>query len=178
MTTTEPSECPNNFYDIDELNAEYDAGFQDGIESARGVVDMIEDVREFHEACGTNDPQEPTWPPYDKRKLRYHLLFEEQCELSAELLPELCGPPSFTAGSQDHLAALAKEIVDVIYVAIGTALSAGIPLEEVWAEVHQSNMAKVDPSIGKVRRRDDGKILKPDGWQKPDVKWVMFDDAA
>ncbi len=157
----------------------YDAGFQDGIDSV-SFVDMIEDVREFHEACETVDPEEPTWPSYEKRSLRYNLLAEEFNELFTEVLPEDClfswEVLPYIKGSQEHLAALAKEIVDVIYVAIGTAISCGIPLDKVWAEVHASNMAKVDPATGMVRRRDDGKILKPEGWQRPDVKKVMFND--
>jgi predicted HAD superfamily Cof-like phosphohydrolase len=36
-----------------------------------------------------------------------------------------------------------------------------------WETVIRSNMAKVDPETGRVRRRADGKILKPDGWEAP-----------
>ena len=38
-----------------------------------------------------------------------------------------------------------------------------------WQEVVKTNMAKVDPETGKVRRRTDGKILKPEGWKPPDM---------
>jgi predicted HAD superfamily Cof-like phosphohydrolase len=38
-----------------------------------------------------------------------------------------------------------------------------------WDEVLRSNMAKVDPLSGKVRRREDGKILKPEGWKPPNL---------
>lgn len=147
----------------------YEVGFEEGLESAK-CLDMIEDVREFHKACGTNDPYAPTWPNWSKRRLRADLLQEE----ANELIAELTNPEFSWENFETHLADTAKEIVDVIYVAIGTALSMGIPLEKVWAEVHQSNMAKVDPTTGKVRRREDGKVLKPEGWQKPNVKKVMF----
>jgi predicted HAD superfamily Cof-like phosphohydrolase len=30
-------------------------------------------------------------------------------------------------------------------------------------------MAKVDPVTRKVKRREDGKILKPEGWTPPDM---------
>ena len=39
--------------------------------------------------------------------------------------------------------------------------------EAAWQEVMRTNMAKVDPVTGKVRKREDGKVLKPDGWQPP-----------
>ena len=45
----------------------------------------------------------------------------------------------------------------------------GIPLDRVWAAVHRSNMAKVDPATGKVIKRADGKVLKPEGWTPPDI---------
>ena len=41
-----------------------------------------------------------------------------------------------------------------------------------FREVHRSNMAKVGPG-GKVLRREDGKILKPEGWTPPDLKGVL-----
>jgi len=41
----------------------------------------------------------------------------------------------------------------------------------VFAEVHRSNMAKLVD--GKVIRREDGKVLKPEGWTPPDVKGAM-----
>jgi len=168
------------FFSDDESDGwAYNQGFYDGIQAAMGgSSNWARDVRDFHKACGTVDPTEPTWPSYEKRSLRYHLQFEEGNELSAELLPEHCLFVGqflpHAVESQEHLAALAKEIVDVIYVAVGTALSCGININAVWEAVHASNMAKVDPAIGKVRRRDDGKILKPEGWQTPDIKKVLF----
>ena len=55
-------------------------------------------------------------------------------------------------------------VLDQIVVLIGYGLSRGWPMNEGWAEVVRSNMAKIDPVTGAVRRREDGKILKPEGW--------------
>jgi predicted HAD superfamily Cof-like phosphohydrolase len=68
---------------------------------------------------------------------------------------------------------IADAIADSIYVLVGTALEYGIPLDRVWAAVRAANMAKVDPVTGLVRKRADGKILKPDGWQPPDIAGVL-----
>jgi predicted HAD superfamily Cof-like phosphohydrolase len=38
-----------------------------------------------------------------------------------------------------------------------------------WEEVIRSNMDKVDPETGMVRKRSDGKILKPEGWKPPNL---------
>jgi len=60
-------------------------------------------------------------------------------------------------------------VLDLIVVLIGYGLSRGWPMNEGWAEVMRSNMAKIDPRTGAVRRREDGKILKPEGWTPPDL---------
>jgi predicted HAD superfamily Cof-like phosphohydrolase len=42
--------------------------------------------------------------------------------------------------------------------------------ESAWKEVMSTNFAKIDRVTGKVRRREDGKVLKPSGWVPPDLK--------
>jgi len=64
-------------------------------------------------------------------------------------------------------------VLDMIVVLIGYGLSRGWPMNEGWAEVMRSNMAKIDPKTGTVRRREDGKILKPDGWTPPDLASLL-----
>jgi predicted HAD superfamily Cof-like phosphohydrolase len=64
-------------------------------------------------------------------------------------------------------------ILDKLVVTVGYGLSRGWPMVEGWNEVMRSNFAKVDPKTGKVVRRDDGKILKPAGWTKPDLERVL-----
>jgi len=64
-------------------------------------------------------------------------------------------------------------VLDQIVVLIGYGLSRGWPMNEGWAEVVRSNMAKIDPYSGTVRRREDGKILKPDGWTPPDLASLL-----
>jgi predicted HAD superfamily Cof-like phosphohydrolase len=65
-------------------------------------------------------------------------------------------------------------MADSIYVIVGAAIEYGIPLSAVWDAVQKSNLAKRDPSTGKVRRREDGKILKPDGWKPPDIRAALW----
>ncbi len=63
--------------------------------------------------------------------------------------------------------------IDQIVVLIGYGLSRGWPMVEGWDEVVRSNMAKINPHTGTVTRREDGKILKPEGWTPPDLKGVL-----
>lgn len=60
-------------------------------------------------------------------------------------------------------------LIDILVVTIGAIHSAGFRGEEAWQEVMRTNFAKVDPITGKIRKRGDGKILKPDGWEPPNL---------
>jgi predicted HAD superfamily Cof-like phosphohydrolase len=57
---------------------------------------------------------------------------------------------------------------DMMWVIIGYMLSKGYDVEGAWDEGSKSNLAKIDEVTGKVIKRADGKVLKPEGWQKPD----------
>jgi NTP pyrophosphatase (non-canonical NTP hydrolase) len=59
--------------------------------------------------------------------------------------------------------------MDLIWVTLGFCHMKGYDVQKAWDEVLRSNMAKVDPTTGKVIRRADGKILKPEGWTPPDL---------
>jgi predicted HAD superfamily Cof-like phosphohydrolase len=79
--------------------------------------------------------------------------------------------PPFSADENDQ-SKLYKEKIDacfdMMWVIVGYMKSRGWDCEGIWDEGAKSNLAKIDPETGFVRRREDGKILKPDGWQKPD----------
>ena len=64
-------------------------------------------------------------------------------------------------------------VLDQIVVLMGYGFSRGWPMNAGWAEVIRSNMAKIDPKTGTVRRREDGKILKPEGWTPPDLASLL-----
>jgi predicted HAD superfamily Cof-like phosphohydrolase len=65
-----------------------------------------------------------------------------------------------------------KEVVDaltdILVVTIGAAHSMGCDIEGAWKEVMKTNFAKIGED-GKVRKREDGKVLKPTGWVPPDL---------
>lgn len=58
-------------------------------------------------------------------------------------------------------------LIDILVVTIGAIHSMGADAEGAWNEVMRTNFAKIDPESGRVRKRDDGKVLKPEGWQPP-----------
>jgi predicted HAD superfamily Cof-like phosphohydrolase len=61
-------------------------------------------------------------------------------------------------------------LIDILVVTIGAVHSMGADGEGAWREVMNTNFAKIDKDTGKVRKREDGKVLKPVGWTPPDLK--------
>jgi predicted HAD superfamily Cof-like phosphohydrolase len=127
------------------------------------MQNAIDDVKAFHVACDVPVATKPCIPPTARKELRWSLIEEE---INKELV---------MAMAEENIPAIADAIADGIYVLIGTALEYGIPLAKVWNAVQDANMAKVDATTGKVIRRPDGKILKPDGWQPPDITRIIAD---
>ncbi len=61
-------------------------------------------------------------------------------------------------------------LIDILVVTIGAIHSMGADAEGAWKEVMRTNFAKIDRDTGKVRKREDGKVLKPLGWTPPNLK--------
>jgi predicted HAD superfamily Cof-like phosphohydrolase len=60
-------------------------------------------------------------------------------------------------------------LVDILVVTMGAIRAAGWDGEAAWKEVMNTNFAKINPDTGKVIKREDGKVLKPEGWQAPEL---------
>ena len=90
----------------------------------------------------------------DQYKLYYSLIKEEVQELDDSTTRE------------DDVDAL----IDILVVTIGALHSIGVDIEGAWKEVMKTNFAKIDRDTGKVRKRDDGKVLKPAGWAPPNLE--------
>jgi predicted HAD superfamily Cof-like phosphohydrolase len=98
----------------------------------------------------------------DQYKLYLDLMEEEWKELKAALLME---------NRVEQLDAL----LDFIVVSIGAIHSGGFDGEGGWKEVMTTNLAKIDKETGKVRKREDGKVLKPLGWVAPELQPFVKD---
>jgi predicted HAD superfamily Cof-like phosphohydrolase len=70
----------------------------------------------------------------------------------------------------DDLVEQLDALVDILVVTIGAIHSAGFDGEGAWKEVMKTNFAKIDKDTGKVRKREDGKVLKPIGWTPPELE--------
>jgi predicted HAD superfamily Cof-like phosphohydrolase len=91
-----------------------------------------------------------------------------QFELYVNLIREELGELEEASTADDDVAKL-DALIDIMVVTVGAIHSMGANGEGAWNEVMHSNFAKIDRDTGKVHKREDGKVLKPEGWQPPDL---------
>jgi len=88
--------------------------------------------------------------------------YQLYCNLIREEFDELC--------ESDNIVDDLDALIDILVVTIGAIHSLGANGEAAWNEVMRTNFAKIDPETGKVRKREDGKVLKPEGWTAPNLE--------
>jgi hypothetical protein len=99
---------------------------------------------------------------------------QEQFKLYLGLIEEEYKELKEAVNNHDQLESL-DALIDILVVTIGAIHSAGWDAEGAWKEVMQTNFAKIDSETGKVRKREDGKVLKPLGWTAPELKQFIKD---
>ena len=92
----------------------------------------------------------------DQFALYFNLIEEEFKELNV----------AYAAGDKVEMI---DALIDILVVTIGAVHSMGADGEGAWKEVMRTNFAKIDKETGKVRKREDGKVLKPLGWEPPEL---------
>jgi predicted HAD superfamily Cof-like phosphohydrolase len=112
-------------------------------------------VREFHEKFQCTINQWPTFPTPEDRELRLALIEEEFRELSA--------PGSIVD--------IADALGDLLYVVYGTAITYGIDLEPIFAEIHRSNMSKLWGGI--VKKNEYGKVIKSPDYSPANLQPIL-----
>lgn len=118
---------------------------------------VFTDVSVFLSAVGQETPATPQKTVSDQAQLYKQLIEEEVTEFwEAEAMGD----------DVEEIDAC----FDMIWVIVGYMKSRGWDCEGIWDEGAKSNLSKIDPVTGLVRKREDGKILKPEGWQPPDFK--------
>lgn len=131
------------------------------MEDKKVLLKKIMAVHEFHEVfkIGNADAMKPI----DEKDytLRYNLLKEENDEY-------------LEAAKNGDMVEVADALGDILYIAFGTLLKHGLhhKIDEVFDEIHRSNMSKLDEN-GQPIFREDGKILKSSLYFKPDIKSIL-----
>lgn len=125
------------------------------------MKEQLNKVQNFHQVFQQTDAEEPTLTDVDTFHLRYRLMEEENMEYVEACIKE-------------DLTGIADALGDQLYILCGTILKHGMQdiIEEVFDEIHRSNMSKLGED-GKPIFREDGKILKGPGYFKPDIKNIL-----
>jgi predicted HAD superfamily Cof-like phosphohydrolase len=111
------------------------------------MSDIFNDQRKFMQACGQ------TTDEFNREQ------YQMYCNLIREEFDELC--------ASDNIIEDLDALIDIMVVTAGAIHSLGVNPEGAWKEVMRSNFDKVDPRTGRVNKREDGKVLKPEGWEPP-----------
>ena len=114
------------------------------------MTNLFRDQEKFMQAC------DQTVGEFDQSQFTMYigLIKEETIELNEAI------------NNTDAVETL-DALIDILVVTIGAIHSMGADGEGAWKEVMKTNFAKIDHDTGKVRKREDGKVLKPLGWEPP-----------
>ena len=114
------------------------------------MSDIFSDQKKFMRACGQTTDQ------FNKAQFKLYVdLINEEVDELVEAIED--------ADRVEQLDAL----IDILVVTAGALHSLGVNPEGAWKEVMRSNFDKVDPISGRVKKREDGKVLKPENWEPP-----------
>ena len=114
------------------------------------MTKVFTDVQVFMNAAG----QTTTENNVPQSSLYHNLIVEEFSEYVA-------------ARNKSDEAEVIDACFDMIWVIVGYMLSKGWDCDKIWDEGSLSNLKKIDKETKKVLKREDGKVLKPEGWQPP-----------
>lgn len=146
------------------------------------------DVKEFTEGySGKSCPEKPIPMNRDDVMFLTRMIFSEIDEFAATVCPTEEDKEDFlqeAMNSRDKCKKLSKEysteidligsqadaLVDSWYYSLNIAAKHGMNLSKLFDVIHTANMNKRDPETGKfIRRESDGKVIKPKGWQPPNI---------
>lgn len=126
------------------------------------LLEKINSVKEFHSVFMIGSREEPAGAIDEAEYLLRHKLMQEENDEYLE------------ACKRGDLVEIADALGDKMYILFGSILKHGLQhkIEEIFDEIHRSNMSKLDEQ-GKPIIREDGKILKSNRYFKPDIKKVL-----
>lgn len=118
---------------------------------------ITRDISDFHVKFGNDYSGKPRNLPDDLLNFRVRFLEEELTEYKHAAISE-------------DLEGQLDALVDLVYVAIGTAYLQGFNFQEAWKRVHAANMRKVRATdAAQSKRGHSSDVVKPVGWEAPDL---------
>ena len=125
---------------------------------------LIKDIDQFHKKFKFEKNDKVGIPENNELvNFRTSFLVEELAEYTQAI----------TKG--DSAAAL-DALVDIVYIALGTAWLFNLPFEKAWNEVQKANMSKVRTKSKSKKRGTSFDVVKPKGWQAPDIEQIIEEE--
>ena len=127
-------------------------------------TDLINDIDRFHKKFGFEKTDKPDIPDDPELvNFRTSFLLEELAEYSQAITKK------DTAGALDAL-------VDIVYIALGTAWLFNLPFERAWKEVQRANMEKIRAKDTTGKRGTKFDVIKPKNWKPPNIDQIVEEE--
>ena len=125
---------------------------------------LIRDIDAFHKKYGFEKNNKVGIPDNNELvNFRTSFLLEELAEYTQAITKK------DAAGALDAL-------VDIVYIALGTAWLFNLPFEKAWEQVQKANMSKIRSKSKSKKRGTSFDVIKPKGWIPPDIEQIIEEE--
>ena len=128
------------------------------------MTDLLKDIDNFHKKYGFEKNEKVDIPDNNELiNFRTAFLMEELAEYTNAITKK------DTAGALDAL-------VDIVYIALGTAWLFNLPFEKAWNEVQKANMSKIRAKDKTGKRGTKFDVIKPKDWKAPNIEKIIEEE--
>ena len=126
--------------------------------------DLLGDINRFHNKFGFKKNEKVGIPDNNELvNFRTSFLMEELAEYTQAIT------------KKDDAAAL-DALIDIVYIALGTAWLFNLPFEKGWNEVQKANMSKLRSKIKSLKRGTTYDVIKPKDWIAPNIEKIVEEE--
>jgi predicted HAD superfamily Cof-like phosphohydrolase len=127
-------------------------------------TDILKDIDNFHKKYGFEKNEKIDIPDNSELiNFRTAFLMEELAEYTNAITKK------DAAGALDAL-------VDIVYIALGTAWLFNLPFEKAWNEVQKANMSKIRAKDKTGKRGTKFDVIKPKDWKAPNIEKIIEEE--
>jgi len=128
------------------------------------MTDILKDIDNFHKKYGFEKNEKIDIPSNSELiNFRTAFLMEELAEYTNAITKK------DAAGALDAL-------VDIVYIALGTAWLFNLPFEKAWNEVQKANMSKIRAKDKTGKRGTKFDVIKPKDWKAPNIEKIIEEE--
>ena len=129
-------------------------------------TDLIDDIDRFHKKFGFEKNTKVGIPNNPELiNFRTSFLMEELSEYTNAIV------------KKDSAAAL-DALVDIVYIALGTAWLFNLPFDKAWKEIQAANMKKVRAKDTTGKRGTKFDVIKPKDFKEPNIRRIIEDESV